>query len=268
MLIIPNLIAVSLQLSTIKNTHNWHVKSVNQHTIWADNVVAQEVNENWFSPHYWLDSESVIGESKGRYTTFFVEHTPQQIKENQSSTIKMVLRHYYRGGLISKISLDRFLCSSVENTRAFKELNMLKTMRDLGLPVPNPIACMVTKVSWFKCVNDILIELIDDAKDGFQLLMKQSFKPSQWQALGSVIKRFHDHGVYHSDLNIHNVMLDKNGQFWLIDFDRCDFREVDERWQQSNLDRLKRSLEKEKSLHAEFQFTEHDWQHVLSGYHN
>lgn len=260
-------------MAPLTNAHEWHKTQQNNKRIWAHQSVANLVSDQWFLPEFWRDNNAVIGESKGRYTTYFIKQALE------TDELKMVLRHYYRGGLISKLSKDRFIFTSFAKTRAFAELAMLNQMRELGLPVPRPIAAMVTKVGLFKCSNDILIELISDAQDGFQLLSQNAFSDAQWQAIGQTIKQFHDHGVYHSDLNIHNIMFQANEasectenadanirKVWLIDFDRCCFKTPARDWQQANLDRLKRSLEKEKSLNSSFNFSESDWQQLTAGY--
>jgi tRNA A-37 threonylcarbamoyl transferase component Bud32 len=87
----------------------------------------------------------------------------------------------------------------------------------------------------------------------------------QWQQLGGVIARFHQQGVYHSDLNCHNILLDAKGQFWLIDFDKCSLR-APGRWQQANLQRLLRSFNKEAGLTPGFSWQPEQWQWLLQGY--
>ncbi|NVK25051.1 MAG: 3-deoxy-D-manno-octulosonic acid kinase [Gammaproteobacteria bacterium] len=244
-------------------THSadWQQLKQDKHQIWARSDVAKNISPAWFDAVFWQQQNAIVGESKGRYTTYFVEY-----KTAEDSKVKMVLRHYYRGGLISKLSRDRFIFRSYQSTRAFAELTMLQKMRELNLPVPKPVAAMVTKVGLFKCVNDILIELIPNARDGFQYLLQQSLSEQQWFAIGETIQQFHQQGVYHSDLNIHNIMLDQQGKVWLIDFDRCEFRTSAQDWQQANLSRLKRSLEKEKTINPEFHFNESYWQQLMAGY--
>ena len=139
-------------------------------------------------------------------------------------------------------------------------------MYSLGLPVPRPIAAKVDRNHPWSYQNDILIEQIADAQDLFHYLTKQELTQQQWQLVGKTIKQFHQHGVYHSDLNIHNILLDDNGKMWLIDFDRCEFREPSDTWQQANLDRLKRSLNKELSLNPKFNFSADNWQQLIQGY--
>ncbi len=219
------------------------------------------VQQAWFQAEHWQNSGAVTGESKGRYTTYFV-----RTEDIDKQPLDMVLRHYYRGGLISKLSKRSFIYTGLHKARAYQELLMLSQMRELNLPVPRPIAAQVIKSKPWLCQNDILIERIDQAQDLFQFLTDQELPDVLWQQVGKTIKKFHHHGVFHSDLNIHNILMDKSQKIWLIDFDRCLFREQAPSWQQANLDRLQRSLNKEKTLNPNFHFNESNWQQLLAGY--
>lgn len=224
--------------------------------------MANIIEPNWFSGKYWLQQQAVTGQSRGRNVTYFVatENEPKQ-------PLTMVLRHYYRGGLVSKVNRDAFLYTGFDNTRAVAELVMLEKMQQLKLPVPTPIAAMVTKnplSPFYRC--DILIETINGAKDGFQILSESTWPEAQWQTVGKTIRQFHNNNVYHSDLNIHNIMIDKNGIVYLIDFDRCEFRNHNDSWKQQNLARLLRSLHKELNKNSDFNFESQHWQWLLAGY--
>ena len=65
-------------------------------------------------------------------------------------------------------------------------------------------------------------------------------------------------------------MLDDAGKAWIVDFDKCGFREHGE-WQQANLARLLRSFKKElgkaEEAKREFHWQEdRDWPLLLAGY--
>mgnify|MGYP000256180112 CR=1 FL=1 len=208
-----------------------------------------------------MEREAVSGTSKGRYTTYFVEYlTPDK------SQLSMVLRHYYRGGLVRHLSLDSFVYTGLGRTRSVAELNMLQRMYELGLPVPKPIAARVERVNGLWCKNDILIETIDKSQDCFNALKNNKLSSSCWFNIGQTIRRFHDLGVDHTDLNIHNILLNEREEVFLIDFDRCAFRTQVGEWKEKNLQRLQRSLLKERSLHLEFNYSATDWQQLLAGY--
>ncbi|MCL4165557.1 UNVERIFIED_CONTAM: hypothetical protein GTU68_028108, partial [Idotea baltica] len=249
-----------------------HKTTESGQTILSHNSVPDRVTKDWFTADFWDKKNAITGESKGRNTTYFIKYLAGKAEADSTTERHLVLRHYYRGGLVSKILHDEFLFTGINKTRSFAELIMLQKMVELGLPVPKPIAAMVTKVAGLWCRNDILIERIADAKDGFHWLLTQELSDDIWQKIGATIKRFHDCGVFHSDLNIHNIMIDEDGKVFLIDFDRCEFRSPAQDWQQANLDRLLRSLEKEKNKVADsapnntFHFGDQQWQQLLLGY--
>lgn len=76
----------------------------------------------------------------------------------------------------------------------------------------------------------------------------------------------HDLQVNHTDLNIHNILVDNNSVVWLIDFDKCGVKEGDS-WKESNLSRLKRSFYKEKNK-RDICWQESDFEQLLIGYHS
>ena len=79
------------------------------------------------------------------------------------------------------------------------------------------------------------------------------------------MRRFHDLGVCHADLNAHNVLLSEE-TVYLIDFDRCELRKAAGFWRDENLVRLRRSLEKTAYALPRDRFTEADWHGLLDGY--
>ena len=74
----------------------------------------------------------------------------------------------------------------------------------------------------------------------------------------------HDAGVNHTDLNIHNILLDTSQNVWIIDFDKCGHQAGDD-WKEGNLNRLKRSFLKEVNK-RQIQWQEPDWEPLLQGY--
>ena len=62
------------------------------------------------------------------------------------------------------------------------------------------------------------------------------------ERVGATIRRFHDTGLDHVDLNAHNILFDADGQGWVIDLDRCRKRLPETGWRSRNLARLERSL--------------------------
>lgn len=222
---------------------------------WYDAQVFQQPDELSFSAAYWQQQQAVIGQSCGRNIAWFIRH----------NGTALVMRHYYRGGLIGKLVKDKFSYQSVLQSRAMQEFNLLRHMRRCGLPVPRPLAAQYCR-SGLGYSADIMIELVNNSRDLAGILASGTIlSPQQWRQLGQLIARFHQHKVYHSDLNCHNILLDQQGRFWLIDFDKCSLRQPGN-WQQANLDRLLRSLEKERGLHGGFCWQQTQWPALLQGY--
>jgi 3-deoxy-D-manno-octulosonic acid kinase len=71
---------------------------------------------------------------------------------------------------------------------------------------------------------DILIERIRGAKDLVALLKQGPIAGEVWHKIGKTVRQLHDAGVYHADLNSHNLLLDKEGKVWVIDFDKGAIR--------------------------------------------
>ena len=204
---------------------------------------------------YWQGLNAVIGSAQGRGTTYFVKHNNQQ----------WVLRHYYRGGLIGQLIKDSYLFINYRLTRAAAEFNLLQTMTELGLPVAKPIAYRVEKKGF--CYHaDLLTTRINDAEDLVAVLAKKPLSKKTWAAIGQTIQAFHRQGIYHHDLNARNILLDQQQKVWLIDFDRGQQRQPNNRWQQDNLKRLLRSFRKEKQKLPILHWHSEDWLALQQGY--
>ncbi len=221
----------------------------------TESNIKYAINADWFKPEFWQNNQQIIGQSKGRNTTYFCQY----------ESLKMVLRHYYRGGLIGKFNKDNYHFSSLESTRPYRELQLLELMASQNLPAPKPIAGLVHKKGTFYRA-DLLIEMIPNAQDAYHRLLKGALSETIWENIGATIAKFHALGIYHADLNIHNILIDEHNKTWLIDFDRGEQRAPNSSWQQANLERLLRSLNKEKKKNSEFFWQPSDWELLQKGY--
>jgi 3-deoxy-D-manno-octulosonic acid kinase len=112
----------------------------------------------------------------------------------------------------------------------------------MDLPVPTPIAARVRRQG-IRYTADIITGYLADTRSFESIVLNGTAVLEQWSEVGRTLRRFHDHGVNHTDLNIRNILLDENEKVFLIDFDKGEFRRSGS-WQASNLRRLKRSLMK------------------------
>lgn len=208
---------------------------------------------------YWQQQKAILGSAQGRGTTWFIQYQQQQ----------WVLRHYYRGGMIGKLNKDKYLFTNIMSTRAAREYELLKLLQKMNLPAPKPIAYRVIKNGLFYRA-DLLSERILNAEDLVaKLSNSQSAKvvdEKVWENIGRTIRQFHDKGIYHHDLNAHNILIDKQNKIWLIDFDQGEQRINNQMWQQANMSRLLRSFNKEKNKSPQFHWHENYWQALLKGY--
>lgn len=234
-------------------------RTFNGQTIWYDpaqvDTLADILEPKHFTERYWRDGDAILGSATGRNTAWFISDGNQ----------RMLLRHYYRGGMIGRIVKDRFLRQPVTRSRAMLEYALLLRLRELELPVPEPVAASMSKAGVFSYRADIIVRVIPNSSDVFQLLRQRALADGEWRALGQAIRRCHDANVYHSDLNCHNLLLDDKEQAWIVDFDKCCFRQSGS-WKEANLNRLLRSLRKEQGKYDAFYWCEDDWEQLLAGY--
>jgi 3-deoxy-D-manno-octulosonic acid kinase len=215
-----------------------------------------------FDPVLLASRGQIVGEAHGRGTTWFVGG------QNQS----WVLRHYRRGGLVRNLSRDRYWWQGEERTRPFAEWQLTYHLHRAGLPVPAPIAARYRK-DGLGYRGDIITERLVDVGSLAQALASAPLSVTTWIAIGRCLRRFHDLRVCHADLNAHNILIRPDGvapnepqeRVYLIDFDRGSLRKPGF-WQDANLVRLRRSLEKVTWGLPGERFTEDDWHGLLDGY--
>ena len=177
-----------------------------------------------------------------------------------------VLRHYHRGGLMAQINADRYLWSGRNRTRSFREFRLLASLHAQGLPVPAPImARYVRTAGTYRA--DLITRRIPGVQTLAQRLAAQALDAALGARTGRALAGFHAIGLWHADLNAHNVLVDPAGKVWLIDFDRCRMRKPAMHWQQSNLDRLLRSFIKLKAAKGMPEFADVFWHPLLATYH-
>lgn len=181
--------------------------------------------------------------------------------------VDMVLRHYQRGGLMRFINRDYYLYSGLQNTRMWREFNMLEQLYSAALPVPRPIAIRCVRQNRFCYRGDLITQAIPNSETLAQHIGHTDLPIALWRQLGTTIAHFHRAGAYHADLNANNIMIDRQQQFYLIDFDKGELRSPSDRpWQQQNLQRLLRSFNKLKKRSPPMHFGTQQWQQLIEGY--
>ncbi|MBS0589884.1 MAG: 3-deoxy-D-manno-octulosonic acid kinase [Proteobacteria bacterium] len=189
-----------------------------------------EFDARWFEAAYWRAENRATAEAGGR-GGIIVAHAPQG---------DWVLRHCHRGGLVARVMGDRYLWSGEETTRSFVELRLLHELALRDLDAPRPIAARYRRSGSFYRA-DLISAFIAEAATLARCVSSNTADAAIAQRVGSAVARFHAEGVYHADLNAHNILVGAE-KIWLIDFDRGELRVPESGWRHANLARLRRSL--------------------------
>jgi len=223
-----------------------------------DKAIINQISDARFTPQGWAHSEQVTGplRSAGRGNTAFVGNVPRQF----------VLRHYMRGGLVGKLIKDTYIFSGADKTRSFQEWRMLDKLAANNMRVPRPAAARYIQRGTFYTA-DIITVRVPGIVPLSSYIADHDPGEEFWNALGASFYEFHAAGVYHADMNAYNVQIDRDGELWLLDFDKGALMQPG-RWQQETLSRLHRSLYKIVGLDPRLNFRAANWEQLLEGYFN
>lgn len=190
----------------------------------------------------------------------------------------LVLRHYRRGGLVRHISEAHYVYTGMSASRALREFDMLVYLQSLSLPAPLPYACRVQRkgllykasLITYRLPGNTLAQCISDI--GSSRGQDHALGAQQWSDLGKTIAGFHAAGIYHADLNAHNIIIENSQRIALLDFDRSCIKRLPKRpaesgWCHDNMKRLLRSIKKlaiNNNLTSGFDLCEAQWRHSLT----
>ena len=221
-----------------------------------DTEIIDQISDAAFDAASWSRAEPVEGalRSGGRGTTMIVGEGSREF----------VLRHYRRGGLPGKFIRDTYLWTGERQTRAFAEWYLLAKLAAKGLPVPQPAAARYCRSGLFYRA-DLLTVRVPAIRSLADRIIDRPGDPPFWLGIGRGLRIFHDEGAYHADLNAYNVQVDIADQLHLLDFDRGRILAAGV-WQQKNLARLHRSLQKIKLADKRVNFSSDNWEKLLEGY--
>lgn len=240
--------------SNISGTQILHITHKNKQWIVASEAVKDDISGDWFCQEHWLNQGRLLGANSGRGSAWVIK----------SEWGKWVLRHYLRGGLYAKLNKDHYLWSGLKNTRAYKEYALLQQLQTLDLPAPVPVAARIQKKG-LMYQNDLIMAHLPHRQTLAQAITDNAVSDADWRLTGQTIARFHQHKVYHADLNTHNILL-ADDMVHIIDFDKGQIRSSQGSWCQHNLSRLKRSVDKVCQVDQQAA-VDGGWQILMEGYH-
>lgn len=208
----------------------------------------------YFDAPYLQSNDLITKTASGRGIVYFFN-----LQENE-----VVLRHYYRGGLVAKLSRDKFIFAGLPNTRAYREMGILDYLHGAGISVPKPIAARV-RLSGLTYQADIICEAIQQARELHELLQDAEVDSKIWRNIGTELAKLHLAQACHDDVNVKNILVKNDHSVVLLDFDGCRKKSGDS-WKPSNLARFRRSLEKQQAQQKQYHFSEAQWQIALEAY--
>ena len=177
-----------------------------------------------------------------------------------------LLRHYRHGGALAAVFGDHYVWRSLARTRPAREWRLLRELRAHDLPVPQPAAWRVARRGRLTYQADLITGLIRDCETLHRfLLSKRELSDEGWRRLGRTLRRFHDHQVWHADLTADNVLIDAQGCFHLVDFDRAR-RRPGQHWKGSNLGRLRHSLLRRRERSPALRYRDAHFRLLLDAY--
>lgn len=220
-----------------------------------DAAVSPQVGHEWFVPDYWRKRDALRTQVGGRGGVAIIA----------APIGECVLRHYRRGGLVAALMGDRYLWTGADRTRPFEEFRLLAEIARLGLPGPVVVAARYCRHGLVYSA-DLITRRIADAQTLAECLAAGRLDGELAEEVGALVARFHRAGIWHADLNAHNVLVTPD-ELYLIDFDRGRLRTPADAWQQANLQRLRRSLLKLGAAgRGEAAFEKAIWQPLLYRY--
>ena len=185
-----------------------------------------------------------------------------------------IKKHYFRKGLMKFLG-DNYLFAKLQNTRSFQEYSILKYLVKKNFNTCKPIIGWVSS-NMISYKANLVVEKIEETKTLSATLISiyrgerdSSTISSGYYLLGKEVAKMHHHGVFHGDLNANNILVtreifystDKSSKgVYIIDFDKSKIQKISKKDISSNINRLKRSLNKIGI------YNENDFQSFETGY--
>ena len=228
-------------------------------TIQQDMSISYRFGAEDFDPDHWQKQAGTQVLSGGRGGSYRISI------DNQA----YVLRRYLRGGLMAKLLGDRYLWTSLARTRPLQEWSVVRHAQAHQLPVAPVAAVWIARSGWFYRAA-MISSFVDNHGTVAMCLTRSALAHGTWRRIGQLIADMHEIGIDHADLNANNILQTPSEGLCLIDFDKARIRSGSGQWQQNNLARLRRSLDKIARQCGQrgevFHFSETDWRDLLDGY--
>ncbi len=233
------------------NSYEKHVGAAGGYLV-ADSF-RDKFRRDWFDPEFWGPDAAEPVTTGGRGSAWFLS----------AGTDELVLRHFCRGGLPGRFIRRDYFYTGTDAVRSFAEFRLLHTLFQEGFPVPEPVAADFRRRGLLFYQASLIVRRIPEARP--LSVFASADCVNTWRDAGTCVRRFHDAGVFHADLNCMNILV--ADRVYLIDFDRGRIVTSghDSRWKAANISRLERSVNKLLG-NLDVGLREELWQAFLAGY--
>lgn len=181
---------------------------------WLDSVLASGA-----TLHQWAAGHDDRAHFVGRGTVYSIPApTP-----GPDARKRWVVRHFERGGAMAMHMRDRYL--RVGRLRPWRELAASVTARTRGVRTP-AVVCAVAYPDGVCYRADMVTEAVPDARTLADTLLDHDGSRGWLVAMsraGEVIRRLAELGVFHVDLNAHNILFPSgpDAECFVVDLDRA-----------------------------------------------
>lgn len=162
------------------------------------------------------------------------------IRQCRAGGKQAVIREYRRGGFVRHFLKKHYLLDN----RPWRELQVWDYAHREGLSVPRPLGAVWKRTGPFYS-GAIASELIpaQHLEDWMKSDLDANIRDNVLFRVGEQFRRMHDLGIWHADLQVRNVLIDRQNQTYLIDFDNARMLDtVDDAKTEENLKRFRRSF--------------------------
>lgn len=181
---------------------------------WMDSVLASGM-----TVYDWSERRQGRTEFRGRGPVFSVPAPAA----GPDGAARWAVRHFLRGGAMAMHMGDRYV--RVGRPRPFRELAASMTARARGVRTP-AVVCGVIYPDGPFYRADLVTEVVPNTRTLADTLYEQDGTRGWLVAMtrsGELIRRLADAGVFHVDLNAHNILLteEPDGDVFVVDLDRA-----------------------------------------------
>lgn len=216
--------AQSLKQPTILFEHHHSESSLEQAAGHNVPIIPGDLLDQLFNLD-WISTQAQELKTKGGRGQTLLFNLPLQslgLSSDPAESGHYCYRKYLRGGLIGKLISKKFFRFGSQSRRAHDEFVMLLQMRALGLPVPQPLVAQ-EKLGWLTVENAIIIEQVPNTQNLAEIMSQRALSEQEVSKIGTTLAQFFKYNIYHTDLNLRNILLDNQGRCFVIDFDKCYF---------------------------------------------